>query len=198
MLSSPPCPLWQGQGSHRSWAAAGCWPGRLWLLGWRGRSVNFESQAAESSPTLDPFAPEICRAKENKPCGPCGAERSQNSQQMSALAGGAAAIRRAAPASSFIKTLSLGKREREALIHSYYICKKHKSGVQLPFYRKGSLRDKTKFSGNAPLREPRGGALTGRRRAGEAMPCLQIQGELSPSQPRHPVNPPQILQPTAQ
>lgn len=82
MLSSPPCPLWQGQGSHRSWAAAGCWPGRLWLLGWRGRSVNFESQAAESSPTLDPFAPEICRAKENKPCGPCGAERSQNSQQM--------------------------------------------------------------------------------------------------------------------
>lgn len=145
MLSHPLRPLWQGQGSRMSPAVAGC---GSW--GWRSRSVTFECLATESpSPSILLLQRSARPRKISFVAHAQQAEgdfKTPNScHQMAAPTGGARVVRRAAPVSSFIKVLSVGKRERSP--HSlHYTCKEHKSGLQFPFYRKGSLRDKTKFS----------------------------------------------------
>lgn len=113
--------------------------------------MNSERLAAESSPTLHPGAPEEVRgAKANRPCILCRAESDFKTLnrccQMSALTGGARAIRTATPVSSFIKKmLSQDKRERGPYSFTLTTSARNESSLQRPFYRRGSLRDETKL-----------------------------------------------------
>lgn len=116
MLSSSLRPLWQGHGSHRNWTVAGCWPGRLWLLGGGEAEVQTLRVQWQNPHHPQPFCSRDLQGKGNNPCSLCRAEsdfKTPNScHQMSAPTGRATAMGRAAPVSSFIKILSLGKRER--------------------------------------------------------------------------------------